>query len=212
VLASLNLISAFKSAGGTRFVGAGSCAEYDWAHGWLSEAVTPCAPQTPFGRFKNSVFEASMAYAETAALSTAWARIFFLYGPGETPTRLVPHVINSLLSGRFAATSEGWQYRDFLHVDDVAAALVALLGSDVSGAVNIGSGIPVMVRDVVSSIGKLLALPELLQYGAVPMQPGEPPLLVADTRRLREEVGWAPQYGLEDGLAATIIWHKSQRA
>src|SRR5207245_614301 len=73
------------------------------------------------------------AYAGQTGLSQAWARIFFLYGPREHPKRLVSSVIRSLLRGERARCSHGQQIRDYLHVEDAAGALVALLESEVTG-------------------------------------------------------------------------------
>jgi nucleoside-diphosphate-sugar epimerase len=204
VQASLNLLTAFVEAGGKRFVGAGTCAEYDWSYGYLSEALTPRNAASPFGRCKNAVFEATMAYADIKDISAAWGRIFFLYGPGEFETRLVPHVIVSLLSGREAKTSHGEQLRDFSHVDDVAAALAALVDSDVRGAVNIASGQPVKVRTIVETIANLIGRPDLVRLGAIPEQVAEPGLILGDVRRLREELKFQPRIGLEAGLQSTI--------
>ncbi|WP_421021629.1 NAD-dependent epimerase/dehydratase family protein, partial [Klebsiella pneumoniae] len=81
------------------------------------------------------------AYASQTGLSATWARLFFMYGPGEHPNRVTSSVILSLLQGKSAQCSHGMQIRDFLHVADVASALVTLLDSDVTGPVNIGSGV-----------------------------------------------------------------------
>ncbi len=73
------------------------------------------------------------AAAPELAIELAWGRVFFLYGPGEAPGRLVASVARALLAGERAATGDGTQIRDFLHVDDVAGAFAALLDSDVTG-------------------------------------------------------------------------------
>ena len=201
---SLELVAAFAEAGGQRFVGAGSCAEYDWSEGCLSEDGTPRTAATPFGRCKTAVYEALMASADTLGFSAAWARIFFVYGPGEPAARLFPSVILNLLANRPARTSSGTQRRDFMHVDDVAAALVALVDSTVTGGVNIGTGEAPAVRAIVEKIGAALGRADLLEIGALPQRAGDPPLLVADVRRLRDEVGFRPRHTLDSGLAATI--------
>ena len=73
-----------------------------------------------------------------------------------------------------------------------------------AGAVNIGSGEGVAVREVVETLGRLAGRPELIELGAVPRPEGDPPEIVADTSRLRDEVGWAPEVALEAGLASTM--------
>jgi nucleoside-diphosphate-sugar epimerase len=209
VQASLNLLAAFVESGGRRFVGAGSCAEYDWSYGFLSEMTTPRIPNTAFGRCKNAVFEATMAHASVSGISAGWGRIFFVYGPFEIESRVVPHVITSLLAGRPARTSHGEQVRDFSYVSDIAAGLVALLESEVQGGVNIASGRPVAVKEIVEMIGRYVGRSDLIELGAIQPQQGEPPLLVADVRRLHDEVRFRSKWDLETGLTATIDHYRS---
>ena len=210
VQGSLALLQAFAANGGQRIVMAGTCAEYDWRYGFCSENVTPLAPATLYGTCKHAVQMTLRAFAAQTGLSAAWGRIFFLYGPGEHPNRLVASVIRSLIQGEVARCSHGAQVRDFLHVQDVAGAFVKLLGTDVTGAVNIASGQPVSLRDIIYHIADQCSRLDLIQLGAIATPPDEPPLLVADTRRLREEVGWRPHYDLHNGLAHTIEWWKQQ--
>jgi nucleoside-diphosphate-sugar epimerase len=206
VQASLHLLQAFTRHGGQRIVMAGSCAEYDWNYGYCSERVTPLAPATLYGTCKNALQTMLHAFACQTGLSAAWGRIFFLYGPHEHPDRLVASVIRALLRGEFARCSHGNQIRDFLHVQDVAAAFVALLESDVTGPVNIASGQPVSIREVVDQIAAHFGRRDLVHLGAVPTPADEPPFLVADIRRLREQAGWQPKFNLESGLEQTIQW------
>jgi len=96
--------------------------------------------------------------------------------------------------------------RDFLHVADVANAFATLVASDVEGPVNVGSGERVTIADVVGKVAELTGRPELIEFGAISVPADEPPMLVADIRRLREEVGWRPRRTLEEGLAETVEW------
>jgi len=93
-------------------------------------------------------------------------------------------------------------------VEDVASAFVAILESDVQGPVNIGSGRPVSLKEVVSKIGEKIGRPDLICLGEKAAPEDDPPLLTADIRRLREEVNWSAQYGLDAGLDQTIRWWK----
>ena len=72
-------------------------------------------------------------YAASTGLSLAWVRLFYLYGPGEAPGRLVGDAARALRAGPRFATSEGHQRRDFLHVAEAGEAFAALLDSDVEG-------------------------------------------------------------------------------
>ncbi len=210
VQGSLTLLRAFVSAGGRRMVMAGSCAEYDWRYGWCSEARTPLVPSTLYGTCKHALQLMTSAFARQKDVSWAWGRLFFLYGPREAPDRLVASVVRSLLRNEPVRCTHGNQVRDFLHVRDAADALVTLLDSDVSGPVNIASGKPLGVRELVSRIAEMQKLPQLLHFGAVPARPEDPSFLVADVRRLTCEVGWRPGYDLDAGLRDTITWWQHQ--
>ena len=200
--ASLALLRAFS---GRRVVIAGTCAEYDWTTGAerLAEDA-PLAPATLYGACKHALRVAGSAYARERGISLAWGRIFFLFGLGEHPGRLVPSVLGALQRGEQAPTTSGEQVRDFLDAAQVAQAFCALLDSDAEGAVNVASGRPIAVRDLVTKLAELAGRPQLLRLGALSQRPGEPPFIVADTRRLNEEVGWLPAVSLEDALAALV--------
>jgi nucleoside-diphosphate-sugar epimerase len=67
----------------------------------------------------------------------------------------------------------------------------------------------VPVRDVVTLIGEAAHRPELVRFGEVPQRSGDPPLIEADVRRLRDEVGWRPHVPLADGIRETVEWWKA---
>jgi nucleoside-diphosphate-sugar epimerase len=211
VEATLRLLRAFVSAGGRRAVLAGSCAEYEWSgsgswDGVCSELSTPLIPATLYGSCKHAVHLVAEGLAAETGLSLAWGRIFFVYGTYEHPGRLVSSLARALLGGEPAATTDGSQVRDFLHSTDVGSAFATLLDSSVEGAVNIGSGEATPVGRVVDLIAEAAGTPELVRRGELEPRPGDPPVLVADVRRLREEAGWQPSLSLESGIRKTVEW------
>jgi nucleoside-diphosphate-sugar epimerase len=207
--ASLELVQAFRAEGGTRLVSAGSCLEYDWSYGYCAEDRTPCVPHTAYGACKHALQVVTSALCRDG-LTTAWGRIFFLYGPHEHPDRLVASVIRSLLAGEPARTSHGNQVRDYLHAADVAEAFVTLLESDLVGPINIASGQGVTLKEIVQRLGALVGRPDLLRLGAVPAAPTDVPLVVADTTRLNTILGWRPRIDLDSGLTRTIDWWRTR--
>lgn len=206
---SLHLLRVFHINGGKRVVMAGTCAEYDWRYGYCSEHVTPLVPSTLYGTCKNSLQHLLKEFSRVSGISSAWGRIFFLYGPHENPNRLVSSVICALLKGEPARCSYGNQIRDFLHVEDVASAFVALLESDVMGPVNIASGQPVALKNVICKIADKLGRRDLVQLGALPAQDNDPRVLIADVGQLSEKVRWQPKFDLDMGLEQTITWWKN---
>lgn len=218
VAASLHLVQRFHAAGGRRAALAGSCAEYDWSGaGLCEEDKTPTVlqarnPASPYALCKASLQRLAESYASGAGLSLAWGRIFWLYGPHEPPSRLVPSVIRALLRGESAPCTAGTQIRNFLYSADVAAAFAALADSAVEGAVNIGADGEVSIAELANRIGALIGRPDLVALGAKPMPQGEPPYLVPDIARLRREVGWRPACDLDAGLRKTIAWWRAEGA
>ena len=206
VQASLELAMNFIDEGGKRAVLAGTCAEYDWSYGYCSEDVTPTRPSTLYGTCKHSLQEMLGHLSQQTGLSSAWGRIFFLYGPYEAKTRLVPSVIISLLQDRSVRCTHGNQIRDFLHVEDIASAFVSLLNSNVEGPINIALGQPVALKTVIYTIADLLGKRHLVELGVLPAPEGEPPFVVADVRKLNQQVGWKPKITLEAGLKSDIQW------
>lgn len=210
VRAGLELAMAFKSAGGSRMVTAGSCLEYDWNAGVCVEDSTPLAPHTTYGTCKHALQLLTSALLSEPGTSSAWGRIFFLYGPYEHPDRLVASVIRSVLAGQPARTSHGRQIRDYLYVADVADAFVRLLESQVTGPINIASGARIALKDIVTRIGALTGRPDLIQIGAIPQAATDTPVVVADVTRLNSKLAWTPAWDLDTGLRATIDWWRSQ--
>jgi len=212
VQASVQLISEFVHAGGQRVVTAGTCAEYDWTYGYCSEFLTPVKPSTLYGVSKNTLHQLLQEILKGSDTISAWGRIFFLYGPNEHPSKLVSSIIRPLLQNEPAPCSTGTQIRDYLFIEDAAEAFVQLLDSDVSGPVNIASGIPVAIHDIIEMIGEKTGRADLIQYGALPGLSTDAPFVVADNRRLVQEVGWQQNYYLERGIEKTIDWWTKKHA
>ncbi|HSJ09302.1 MAG TPA: NAD(P)-dependent oxidoreductase [Longimicrobiales bacterium] len=210
--ASLHLVRAFTAAGGRRMVVAGTCAEYEWNEEPCVEDGTPLRPATLYGAAKHALHTVLARYAPLHGIEYAWPRIFHLYGPGEPAARFVPAIIRACLAGTHVDTTHGSQVRDFLHASDVAGACVALLDSGVQGAVNIGSGEPVTLRDVIAVIEREAGCPGTARLGALGAPEGEPQRLVPDITRLRDEVGWSPSLDLATGIRdVASYWRDAAR-
>lgn len=204
VTASLRLARFLQGAGCRRFIATGTCFEYAPSDPPQRES-SPTKLSTPYVQAKLELLEA----LQSLDIETAWVRLFYQYGPGEDPRRLVPVVINNLLRGQEMKLVPGERVRDFLHIEDVARAVCAIAGSNLTGAVNIGSGVPTTVREIALNIGEILHRVDLLKIGALPYGPTEPMDLLADNTKLRG-TGWSQRYALEEGLHETIDWWKSR--
>ncbi len=212
VAATLALARSSAEAGVRRFVGAGTCYEYTFPDDKrCDEASTPLKPGTLYGVCKNATRSMLEAFTTEAKMSFAWARIFFLYGPHEAPTRLVSSVARALARGEAASCSSGKLIRDYMDVRDVGEALCTVALSEATGAVNIGAGRANSIAEIVTKLAALAGRPELLRLGAIPDRPNEAPYIVADTQRLHQ-LGFKEARGLDDGLRDALqYWKEAAR-
>lgn len=201
-----------------RLVQTGSCGEYGPAEGPLREDHV-CRPSTPYTRTLHEGVELSLDQARRRGRELIVLRPFGPFGPGDRPERIVPQVIDGLLSGGRVAVTSGDQRRDYSYVSDhmrafVLAALAATTPLDTMPAIfNIGSGRPLRVRALVEAIAALVAPDALarLDFGAVPLRPSDVDDMFADPGAARRALGYEPAITLEDGLARTIAWHRAAR-
>ena len=182
----------------------GSCAEYDWTGAGRMDEATPLRPASVYGAAKAATGLAAVAGARALGPFARLARVFFCYGPGEPEGRLFGDIIKGLQAGHTVDCTDGLQRRDFLHSEDVGAALAALLDSQVEGAVNIGSGRAVAVRDMIGTLARQMGREDLIRLGARPRPADDPDLIEADVTRLRDEVGFTPRYDMESGIRAVL--------
>ena len=197
--ATLGLVREVLAAGATRLVLVGSCAEYDWENApdrpWRED--DPVRPATLYGITKDATHRMTAALARQASVPLAWARLFHLLGPCERPGRLVPGLLGALKQGHRFETGPGHHCRDWLDVRDAGRALAMVLDRGVTGAVNIGSGTPHRVADLVAMAAALAGRPDLEVVGT---RSGGPAAIVADIARLRQLTGFAPSISLQQAL------------
>lgn len=152
--------------------------------------------------------------AELGTVRFANVRLEHLYGPGDDPSRFVPYIIQKCLANADSVPlTEGRQLRDFIHIDDAAAAILTLVRAGARfpagwSEFELGSGMPVSIRQLVEQIHRLTESKATLCFGAIPYRVNEPMRSVADTSKLTE-LGWACRVALDDGLLQTI---KTERA
>ena len=189
--ASLRLAAVFPG----RFVGLGTCLEYDVAAaaGPLAED-SPLRPETLYARCKFELFEALKARGS----DFAWARVFFVYGPGDRGGRLLPHMIEQFSRGQAAGPTYGGLKRDYIHVDDLAGQIVRIATSDIRGAINTGTGEAPTLSEVFAAGAATFGRPELTQSNAE--TGGQPLLIQADLTRFRREIGPPEARDIATGL------------
>ncbi len=200
---SLRLAAAFRAGGGARFIALGTCLEYDASGAApLSEAATPLRPETLYARCKAELW-ARLCEASGGEAGLAWARVFFVYGPGDRAGRLFPWLLDNLARGAPVAAHFGGARRDYVHVDDLAAQLCRIALSPLEGAVNAGTGEAASIADIFRLAGELTGREELVTINDR-TESGGPDLIEADMARYRSLVGPVETRSLCDGLSGLI--------
>jgi dTDP-6-deoxy-L-talose 4-dehydrogenase (NAD+) len=174
---TLKLAEGAVLSGVRRFVGIGTCFEYDMSCGMLT-TKTPLKPLTLYAAAKAAVYFNLSQYLRTKGIEFAWCRLFYLYGEGEDARRLVPYIHSRLSSGEDVFLTSGTQIRDFLDVKEAASLIATVALGNVHGAVNVCSGIPISVRQLAEEIAEKYDRQDLLKFGARPDNIVDPPYVV----------------------------------
>lgn len=170
---TLRLARGALAAGVERFVGVGTCFEYDLTQGELG-IDTPLRPTTPYGEAKATAFRSLTDLFARQNTSFAWCRLFYLYGDGEDERRLAPYLHRCLAAGEPADLTSGEQVRDYLDVTESGGLIAAVALSNQNGPVNICSGVPTTVRQFAERIADLYGRRDLLRFGTRPISATDP--------------------------------------
>ena len=170
--------------------------------------TTPLAPNSPYSASKASADFVVRAYDKTYGMPVNITRCSNNYGPYQFPEKLIPLMINNCRSGKtLPVYGDGMQIRDWLHVADHCAAIDTVLHKGADGEVyNIGGNNEKanieIVRLIIRTLGKS---EELIQH--VKDRPGHDRRYAIDNTKITTQLGWAPKYTFEQGIAETIEWY-----
>jgi nucleoside-diphosphate-sugar epimerase len=208
--ATLDLYQAIPATSCKRLLGIGTCFEYDTSVGYLSEN-TPLTPGSLYAASKVAAYAVGSQLLARQGVQFAWARLFYLFGEEEAQGRLVPDVIQKLLRDQPVELTEGRQVRDFMYIGDAAKALADIFENPVCGAVNVGSGAPVTVRQLVETMASIIGKDGLLKFGVRQENACDPAVIVADISRLRDEVGFSRNDGFDVAMCRVVDWWRGKR-
>jgi nucleoside-diphosphate-sugar epimerase len=167
LMGTLQMAKGAAQAKVSRFIGIGTCFEYDFTEGVLA-VETPLQPLTSYAGAKVAAFIALSQWLPQQGVEFAWCRLFYLYGEGEDGRRLVPYLHSKLAAGEPAELTSGSQIRDFLDVREAGRMVVETSLSDEQGPVNICSGVPITVRQLAEQIADKYGRRDLLRFGVRP--------------------------------------------
>lgn len=195
--ASLNLARAAHDAGVARFVCTGTGVEYG-AREFRSSEDQTCSPASLYAISKLATFQVLREFLTKSATSFGWARVFFAYGPGEPNEKILSSAILSLLNGKSYTLRSCYSSVDFVHVDDIASALLLIVDQEVSGVWNIASGTATPLGEAIRIVE------EILKTSAVDYrQIGNPEHIVGDPSRI-QSLGWTQEVAFRSGVERLI--------
>ena len=227
--ATLHLLSAMLGSGVRKFVFSSTCATFGIPDPLPMPETLPQAPINPYGQTKLDIENALKALARAGKLSFAVFRYFNAAGASEDgsigedhdpETHLIPLAIDAAvgkrpslqLFGTDYPTPDGTCLRDYVHVDDLNRAHIAVFDKLAEpGAAhfyNLGTGTPSSNREVIHAVEK--ATGRKVKVVESPRRPGDPPALYADSAKAKRELGWKVKFPDIDSIVATAWnWHRT---
>ena len=183
-----------------RLLFASTAAVYPAEDGPFTEEHAP-GPIDVYGVSKLEGEELVRRFTAETAIPTVIARLFNAFGPHDTNPHLIPDVLAQLVEGDTVRVGNLEPVRDYVHLEDLAAALVALLDtrSEGSAVFNVGSGEGRSVREVVAAFEAAVGRPLRVVQEPGRVRRVERPRLVAHTGKLCQ-TGWRAQVGFQEGI------------
>jgi UDP-glucose 4-epimerase len=229
VVATLHLLKAMLDANVKKFVFSSTCATFGVPETLPIHENLPQSPINPYGQTKLDVEHALKSLAAANGLSFAAFRYFNAAGAAEDgaigedhdpETHLIPVAIDVAIGkrphlqlfGTDYPTPDGTCLRDYVHVDDLSRAHIAVFDRLAKPGAqlfyNLGTGTPTSNRAVIRAVEKAVGKPVKLIES--PRRPGDPPALYADSTKARNELGWKVKFPDIDSIVATAWkWHSS---
>jgi nucleoside-diphosphate-sugar epimerase len=216
-LAGTVLLDSALEVGVEHVLIAGTLDEFGSREGEL-RTTDAAEPGSYYGLSKSLLREYAAFVARRSAMRIDWFRPFLVYGPGQVARNmLLPIAFRAAKSGETAKFSDGFQKRDFIHVEDVAAWLLGALRISLSQAPlglqlhHLGTGNPISVRAVLQAIEEEFPSAKF-ELGAVPRRLADPSVQIAPTYKSAEPSlkDWHPRFDWRAGIAQTAGWWKSR--
>ncbi|MDI6731966.1 MAG: GDP-mannose 4,6-dehydratase [Candidatus Margulisbacteria bacterium] len=188
-----------------RFVYASSSSAYGDAGGQALAETAPCRPFSPYGVTKLSAEQICLAYFANFHIPVVALRYFSVYGPGQRPDMSFHQFIKVMLAGQPIRAHRDQVGRDFTFVGDVVQANLLARFAPAGEVFNVGGGKVVTIPQVIEILQRLIGQDQA-EITWIDNPPGNVRHTSADLTKARNVLGYAPQTGIEQGLAAEIAY------
>ena len=169
---TIEMAKSAKAAKIKKFVGIGTCLEYDLTDKYLTIS-TPLAPTTIYGSAKASAYFLLKSLFAKSEVEFSWCRLFSLFGDGDKESRLAEYIIRCLSESKRVELTSGTQIRDYLDVDIASQKIIKVALGDKTGPINICSGEGISIRKFAEQIALKYDKLDLLCFGAKEERPDE---------------------------------------
>ncbi len=195
-----------------RFIHIGSCVEYGYRDGPISEDDT-LEPTEIYGATKAASTLILKTMYRQQKIPLLILRPFSIYGPFEGSHKFIPYLITSLLRGEKPRLTTCNQVRDYVYVTDIIDAFLKAASIPLKNTpviINLGTGIPVSLKKIVEEVLNFFPGREI-RFGALTDRKNDGESLWADVTKAKELLGWEAKTSLKDGLKKTVEWFKSHQ-
>ncbi|UCB56944.1 MAG: SDR family NAD(P)-dependent oxidoreductase [Candidatus Omnitrophota bacterium] len=211
VSATVSLLEALSECNVSKLLIAGSCFEYGNISGSIDEGM-PLDPVNLYGVSKAAEAMVTKIIAKKYGIPYIVCRPFGVYGPYESPNRIIPYVLLSIMDGKPLKLTGGKQLRDYTYVEDIAEAFIKASASKAENQIiNICSGIPIELKKLVNKAIEVAGVEPDIEWGALSYRPDETLSLVGDNLSAKTILKWEPKTPLREGLNKTYEWFKDNR-
>jgi dTDP-glucose 4,6-dehydratase len=210
------LLDAIRAASVERFILISSSEVYGTAERAPMDEQHPLNPRSPYAATKAGADRLASAYYVTYGLPIVIVRPFNNYGPRQHPEKVIPRfIIQALCDEPLTVHGDGHASRDWLYVDDDAAAIEAVIAAPVEAiageVLNIATGIDISVSEIADRVLAALGKPPSLK-AFVTERPGQVDRHIGSTEKMQRLTGWRARTPFDDGLARTIEWYRENEA
>ena len=207
----LNLLDVCREHGIRKFVQASTSSLYgDNSKQPFREDAATDAPLSPYAASKKAAEALCYTYHYLHGIDVTVLRYFTVYGPAGRPDMSLFRFVQWISEGRpVIVYGDGSESRDFTYVDDIARGTVAGLKPVGYEIVNLGSDSPMMVKDSIKLIERLVG--KTAQVKFEPRRPADVPATWADINKARRLLGWSPQVDIEEGTSRLVEWYQDNR-
>jgi dTDP-glucose 4,6-dehydratase len=210
------LLDAIRETPVERFLLISSSEVYGTAESDPMDERHPLEPRSPYAATKAGGDRLAYSYRVTYDLPIVIVRPFNNYGPRQHPEKLVPRFITQALAGEaLTIHGDGHASRDWLHVDDTAAAVEALIDAPLEAVagevVNVATGRDITVTEIAARVLAAIGNPEATTVH-VPERPGQVDRHIGSTDKIARLTGWRSAIAFEDGLERTVAWYRENEA